>query len=228
MTPDDIFPESPLGEHTAMDPTLNRALWTLPDAGIWADVHRLRAEDARLRELTAWDARVKRLKDFARRKRKDFQEARELSQQKHEDASHRLLAARATMKILAVAQDLESGEDFERRRKYLADLKWLPPQLSANQGPSGSSRTHSARHTCSLCAWTGHLARYCENPHAKCTATRAGYCVVKPHHRAYYNNLHAACLYRGRQPSLRRGEIVTRAEAQDQGDTLYLDNEVLE
>ena len=46
MTPDDIFPESPLGEHTAMDPTLNQTLWMLPDARIWADVHCLRAKDA--------------------------------------------------------------------------------------------------------------------------------------------------------------------------------------
>ena len=64
----------------AMDPTLNQALWTLPDARIWADVHCLRAEDAQLRELTTWDARVKRLKDFAQHEHKDFQEAWELSQ----------------------------------------------------------------------------------------------------------------------------------------------------
>ena len=47
------------------DPIFNRTIWELRDAGVWADVLRLRAEDARSPEFRAWDDRVKKLEDFA-------------------------------------------------------------------------------------------------------------------------------------------------------------------
>ena len=228
MAPDDIFPESPLGEPTVMDPILNRALWTVPDAGIWANIYRLRAEDAQIRELSTWDTRVKRMEEFVRRERHEFLNAREQSRQRRDDASRRLLAVRATTKILAVAQGLETRDDFKRRRQYLADLKWVPhhPVTNDSQGTTSSHDmppAYPTRLTCSLCFQTGHSAHFCENPHTKCSNAKAGYCVVKPHHKAYYDNLHSACLYRGRQPSYRRREVVARTEVQNQGGTLYLD-----
>ena len=42
----DLWQESPLWASSAFDPVLNRALWMLNDAGVWADVLRMRGEDA--------------------------------------------------------------------------------------------------------------------------------------------------------------------------------------
>ena len=55
---DMVLRECPFGITSAMDPVINRALWSIPEAGIWADVHVLRAEDVRQRELREAEARV--------------------------------------------------------------------------------------------------------------------------------------------------------------------------
>lgn len=64
FTIDSNIREAPFGEVTALDPVLNRAIWSIPDAGMWADIHRLRAADARSRELRCWEERIVHLEEF--------------------------------------------------------------------------------------------------------------------------------------------------------------------
>ena len=64
-TAEDLWQESPLGAGLAFDPALNKALWMLKDAGVWADILRMGGEDARAVEFRQWDARVRSLEDFA-------------------------------------------------------------------------------------------------------------------------------------------------------------------
>ena len=77
--PEGHWETSPLGEQTALDPVLNRALWTIKDAGIWADVFRYRYEDGRQREFRAWESRVNKLERFAEQERRAYSTAREES-----------------------------------------------------------------------------------------------------------------------------------------------------
>ena len=60
-----VLRECPFSITSAMDPIINRALWLIPEAGIWVDVHVLRAEDVRQRELHEAEARVEHLEAFA-------------------------------------------------------------------------------------------------------------------------------------------------------------------
>ena len=53
---EDLWQESPLGAGSAFDPALNKALWMLRDAGVWADILRMREEDARTVEFCQWDS----------------------------------------------------------------------------------------------------------------------------------------------------------------------------
>ena len=60
-----VLRECPLDITSAMDPVINRALWSIPKARIWVDIHVLRAEDVRQRELRKAEARVEHLEAFA-------------------------------------------------------------------------------------------------------------------------------------------------------------------
>jgi hypothetical protein len=111
----DLWRESPLGGTSAFDPVLNKAIWVLRDGGVWADILRLRAEDARTPEFRAWDERVKKLEDFALAERCAYCSAKDQSWVKHSGASNRLIAARTTTRILRIVQDLEDPNDFECR-----------------------------------------------------------------------------------------------------------------
>ena len=53
---EDLWQESPLGAGSAFDPALNKALWMLRDAGVWADILCMRGEDARTVEFCQWDS----------------------------------------------------------------------------------------------------------------------------------------------------------------------------
>jgi hypothetical protein len=53
-TIDDLEGTPPIGEEYAMDPVLNKVIWALDDPGIAADIYRVRAEDARTRDLASW------------------------------------------------------------------------------------------------------------------------------------------------------------------------------
>jgi hypothetical protein len=99
---EDLWRESPLGGTSAFDPVLNKAIWVLRDGGVWADILRLRTEDARAPEFRAWDERVKRLEDFALAERRAYCSAKDQSWVKRSGASNRLIAARATTRILSI------------------------------------------------------------------------------------------------------------------------------
>jgi hypothetical protein len=77
----------------AFDPVFNRAIWELRDAGVWADVLRLRAKDARSPKFRAWDDRVKKLEEFALTERRAYCAAKDQSWTKQSGVSNRLIAA---------------------------------------------------------------------------------------------------------------------------------------
>jgi hypothetical protein len=93
---DSYLREAPFGENTALDRTLNHAIWNVNDAGIWADVHRMRVADIQLRELVGREAHVKMLEDFALQERHAYIRAKEVVQNEREKASRRLLESHAT------------------------------------------------------------------------------------------------------------------------------------
>jgi hypothetical protein len=161
-----------------------------------------------------------------------------VSQNCHHKASQQLHSAHSTMRALSIIGHTEPPEDWERRRLGLMEQAGLRdpeennchepyrgrnqvPRLITRQGPS------DPRHRvlwCSLCSLTGHMARYCATPHQKCLALRIGHCIIKPYHHHYYTNFQRVCIYQGRQrdtETLGQLQTVNRAEAQDQGDTLY-------
>ena len=178
---EDLWSESPLGGTMAFDPVFNRAIWELRDAGVWADVLHLHAEDARGPEFRAWDDRVKKLEEFALAERRAYCAAKDQSWTKRSGASNRLLAARATTRILRIVQGIEDPNDFERRMRHLHEEGWMPVRVRAGQGPSTFPRSRTyVKPTCTLCHFKGHTATDCEDPHLKCSAKRSGYCWINP------------------------------------------------
>ena len=247
-TAEDLWQESPLGAGSAFDPALNKALWMLKDAGVWADVLRLRGEDARAVEFRQWDARVRSLEDFALAKRRSYIRAKEQSWTKRKGASDRLIAARATTRILRIIQTFEDVNDFERRMEYIRAGSWMPPRIRASQGPTDKPATQTTNkrgsrngpyaprhHTprkpkCSLCNFKGHTAIECETPHYKCVYRNSGFCYIRPTHpyyKTYSTTLKHACPYNGAQPKgngkgkSREAPIDVDEEELDQGSTLY-------
>jgi hypothetical protein len=106
-TIDYVLGEAPLGLVTAMDPVLNRALWSIPEAGIWADVYLLRAEDTVQQTLRDAETRIEHLEAFVLQERRSVYEARDRSRRRCTEASQRLLDACATAKILDLTKNLE-------------------------------------------------------------------------------------------------------------------------
>ena len=247
---EDLWRESPLGAGSAFDPSLNKALWMLKDAGVWADVLRMRGEDARAVEFRQWDARVRCLEDFALAERRSYIRAKEQSWTKRKGASDRLIAARATTRLLRIIQTFESVNDFERRMEYIRTEGWMPPRIRASQGPADKAptqtpskkgsrsgpytpryKTHPVRKPkCSLCNFKGHTAIECETPHYKCVYRNSGFCYIRPTHpyyKTYSTTLKHACPYNGAQPKghgkgkSREAPIDVDEEELDQGSTLY-------
>ena len=247
---EDLWQESPLGASSAFDPALNKALWMLKDAGVWADVLRMRGEDTRAVEFRQWDARVRSLEDFALAKRCSYVWAKEQSWTKRKGASDRLLAARATTRILRIIQTFEDVNDFECRMEYIHTGGWMLPRIRASQGPTdkpqiqtpskkGSrggpytprNRQYTPRKPkCSLCNFKGHTAIDCETPHYKCVYRNSGFCYIRPTHpyyKSYDKTLKHACPYNGAQPQgqgkgkSRDTPIDVDEEELDQGSTLY-------
>ena len=229
---DMVLRECPFGITSAMDPVINRALWSIPEAGIWADVHVLRAEDVRQRELREAEARVERLEAFARQERGFIYEARNQSRRRRAEASQRLLDARATAKVLSFAEQLENEDDCEHRMAYTREERGIPPRLQAGQGPSNDTpvrRNGRCRIFCHFCGGPGHKSPQCDTPHYKCTTARKGKCLISKKHPGYWSEHHIRedCPYGGRDreqlPAWKRlfpphNDV---AEAIDQGDSLY-------
>ena len=235
---------------SAFDPALNRALWMLKDAGVWADVLRMRGEDAQAVEFRQWDARVRCLEDFALAERHSYIQAKEQSWAKRKGASDRLIAVRATTCLLRIIQTFEDTNDFERRMEYMRTCGWMPPCIHASQGPGDKppAQPSSKKGTCSgpytprnkpyaprrpkclLCNFKGHTAIDCETPHYKCIYRKSGFCYICPTHpyyKSYDQTLKHACPYNGAQPAghgkgkSRDTPIDVDEEELDQGSTLY-------
>ena len=247
---EDLWQESPLGTGSAFDPALNKALWMLKDAGVWADVLRMRGEDTRATEFQQWDARIRCLEDFALAERCGYIRAKEQSWAKRKGASDQLIAACATTRILRVIQTFEDTNDFERRMEYMRTCRWMLPRIRASQGPTSKpptqtpskkgsrSRPYTPRNKpyvprkpkCSLCNFKGHTMLDCETPHYKCVYRNSGFCYIRPTHpyyKSYSETLKRACPYNGAQPvrhgkgKSREAPIDVDEEELDQGNTLY-------
>jgi hypothetical protein len=217
-------------------------------AGVWADIILLRAEDARAPDFRAWDDRVKKLEEFALAERRAYCTAKDQSWTKRSGASARLLTARATTRILRIAQGMEDVNDFERRMHYLESEEWTSVRVRAGQGPLMFPRSKAyAKPTCSLCHFKGHMATDCEDPHLKCSAKMSGYCWINPRHCFYKKHnttLALDCPYDGKQRQTSQAQQrIARANThqeihgqrmqpahdddatkQDQGETLYPDH----
>jgi hypothetical protein len=102
LEPEGVWETSPLGEQTALNPILNMALWTIKDAGIWADVHRYRTEDGHQREFHNWEDRVNKMEQFAEAEHCTYINVHEESLHCKAYASQCLLAARAMSKALNI------------------------------------------------------------------------------------------------------------------------------
>ena len=247
---EDLWQESPLGTGSAFDPVLNKALWMLKDAGVWADVLRMRGEDARATEFQQWDARIRCLEDFALAEQCGYIRAKEQSWAKRKGASDQLIAACATTCILRVIQTFKDTNDFKRRMEYMHTCRWMLPRIRASQGPTSKPPTQTPskkgsrsgpytprnkpyvprKPKCSLCNFKGHTTLDCETPHYKCVYRNSGFCYIRPTHpyyKSYSETLKRACPYNGAQPvrhgkgKSREAPIDVDEEELDQGSTLY-------
>jgi hypothetical protein len=186
---------------------------------------------------------------FAEGERRAYINAREESLRRKEEASQRLLAARAMSKALNVIQHWEGAEDFERRRQWLAETKWIPPVIRAGGGPgpdrgarpprgnppfpsrSVNQRRQKKSSRCQYCKIYGHTGPWCDTPHYKCSTDSLGFCQVSPLHRNFQRagfSLNEDCPYGGRQIKVDKGkerQFDADANDQDQGLTLYEDND---
>jgi hypothetical protein len=218
--------EAPFGEYSALDIPWNKALWNLEDMGILADALRMKQEDAQRRFLRGWEHRVIRLEQFAQEERRAYASAKARSDDIRNVASRRLIRAKAKERVLEVIDTLglEAREDTIRRKEYLTHEGQLPPRLEAGQGPSRGRARRRMR--CGMCGFNGHQSRNCDTPHYKCSYEKKGYCLVDRRHNHYrlYRTIDQDCPYKGQNKKdgkrRERMEVVTDAQAQDQGDTL--------
>ena len=164
--PEGSWETSPLGEQMALDPILNRALWTIKDAGIWADVFRYRYEDGRQREFRAWEMWVNKLEQFAKQEHHAYSTAQEESLRHKAQASNRLLAAHAMSKACNFIQNWEGPEDFNHCIEWMRHTKWIPLAVVVAGGltrnkPGQLSRSvhqcsHKKQSKCHYCGLYGH------------------------------------------------------------------------
>ena len=145
-------------------------------------------------------------------------------------------------KACDIIQNWEGPEDFDRRIQWMRHTKWILPAVVASGGPtrnrpgqlsrSTCQRNHKKQSKCHYCGLYGHTRKYCDTPHYKCTNESVGYCVVPVLHRQFQRvgfTLNEDCPYGGRQVKLDKGkgradETYVDAEAQDQGSTLFEDD----
>jgi len=203
----------PLGEQTALDIPINRALLNLGDHGVLADVHRLRQADQRDRDLRHWNRRLEKQEEFTMAERREyFEEKRKVSQMRR-DVRERLQKAKVATRL---NQSIEPVEEEREVIRWPQPGSIIPP-IEAAAGPNNRQRP-----SCGYCGFTGHESTECDTPHYLCSYRHAGRCLVPRIHRAYRHELPQTCIYGGRHQA-RYSSQDDIAELQDQGSSMYDD-----